>query len=300
MKYSDIQAFLSVVEHESISKAAENLYVSQPTLSRQIRAMEKELGVPLFIRTKGVKRIELTQRGRSFLPLAEKWVELWKQTHAYIDQPVQTSLRISAIHSIGEYIVAQACAQFADRHPEVQMDIQTWVAMDVCHMIERGLVEAAFILKTQFSKTVKARPIFEEKMVLVCGNELSVPQTVSVKELSVENEVFSNWNTGMRQWQSYWFGPYQEPRIRTNNLAAVQTMMEIQSFWTIVPASIAWALQQKGLRICKIKEQLPVRIGYLALRHDTQPSDELQLFLQEMREVVLMHGSRWLYEDNSR
>ena len=66
--------FVSLVNNPSFSKTAEELFISQSSLSKHIRSMEKELGTPLFIRT--TRSIELTDQGRLFLPYAKQIAEL--------------------------------------------------------------------------------------------------------------------------------------------------------------------------------------------------------------------------------
>ena len=70
MTEREIEAFLTIVRTGSISAAAEVLYVTQPALSRRIRALEQELGYQLFIRKKGLRNVGLTAEGKAFLSLA--------------------------------------------------------------------------------------------------------------------------------------------------------------------------------------------------------------------------------------
>ena len=66
MTFLEIEAFLKITETGSFSAAAEALYVTQPALGRRIRAMEEELGYPLFVRGKGLRKVELTRQGQAF------------------------------------------------------------------------------------------------------------------------------------------------------------------------------------------------------------------------------------------
>ena len=63
----DIETFWAVVQHGTMTAAAEALYITQPTLSMRIRALEERVGTPLFIRGKGQRRIRLTAAGQKFL-----------------------------------------------------------------------------------------------------------------------------------------------------------------------------------------------------------------------------------------
>ena len=76
----DIETFWAVVQHGTMTAAAEALYITQPTLSMRIRALEERVGTPLFVRGKGQRRIQLTAAGQKFLTLARRWQRLLSET----------------------------------------------------------------------------------------------------------------------------------------------------------------------------------------------------------------------------
>ena len=78
----DIETFWAVVQHGTMTAAAEALYITQPTLSMRIRALEERVGTPLFVRGKGQRRIQLTAAGQKFLTLARRWQRLLSETDA--------------------------------------------------------------------------------------------------------------------------------------------------------------------------------------------------------------------------
>ena len=76
----DIETFWAVVQHGTMTAAAEALYITQPTLSMRIRALEERVGTPLFVRSKGQRHITLTAAGQKFLTLAQRWQQLLSET----------------------------------------------------------------------------------------------------------------------------------------------------------------------------------------------------------------------------
>lgn len=78
MKYEDIYTFLAALDNGSIAKAAEKLYISQGTASTRLQQLEDELGISLFYRHKGIRRLSLTQAGKEFLPIAQQLYALWQ------------------------------------------------------------------------------------------------------------------------------------------------------------------------------------------------------------------------------
>ena len=69
----EIMAFQAIMKYGNMTKAAESLFISQPALSTRLVGLENELGCRLFLRRRGVKNIELTEKGKQFIALAERW-----------------------------------------------------------------------------------------------------------------------------------------------------------------------------------------------------------------------------------
>lgn len=79
MNLAEIETFLMIVKTKNITKTAENLFLSQPTVSHRLKSLEDELDVKLITRKKGYKQIELTTQGEEFIPIAERWVSIWQE-----------------------------------------------------------------------------------------------------------------------------------------------------------------------------------------------------------------------------
>lgn len=79
MTHMEIEAFFEILKAGSISCAAQNLYVTQPALSRRIKVLEAELGYPLFERNRGKRNIVLTKQGEAFIAVARKWLGVWQE-----------------------------------------------------------------------------------------------------------------------------------------------------------------------------------------------------------------------------
>lgn len=77
----EIETFLTVLRSGSMTAAAQALYITQPTLSARLQTLEDEVGTPLFVRGKGLRRLELTEAGTRFLPLAQRWQRLMAEMH---------------------------------------------------------------------------------------------------------------------------------------------------------------------------------------------------------------------------
>ena len=94
MTNAEIEAFLAVAEHKSISKAAEVLFINQSSLSTKIKTLESQIGFCLFIRAKGSRGIALTDEGKKFLPLAIKYQSIINEMMAIGSENAPKKLRV--------------------------------------------------------------------------------------------------------------------------------------------------------------------------------------------------------------
>ncbi|MDO5296219.1 MAG: LysR family transcriptional regulator [bacterium] len=146
MDMRTMQYYLAVVREGTISAAAEVLHVAQPSLSRQMKELEAELGVSLFER--GNRRIALTEEGRVLRKRAEEMVRLMQMTKdeiAQIKNHISGSVRIGAGESISFHYLARAAAEIAQEHPEIRFHIISGDTRDLMDELNSGLIDLAVI-----------------------------------------------------------------------------------------------------------------------------------------------------------
>ena len=141
-----MQYFLAVVREGTISAAAKALHVAQPSLSRQMKDLEEELGATLFVR--GNRKIALTEEGMVLRKRAEEMVRLLQMTEDEISQvksSVSGSVRIGAGESLSFHYLARAAAALAGRHPDVRFHIVSGDTRDLMDELDNGLIDFAVI-----------------------------------------------------------------------------------------------------------------------------------------------------------
>lgn len=142
MELRVLQYFLAVTREQSISGAAEFLHLSQPTLSRQIKDLEKELGKQLFIR--GNRRITLTEEGMILCKRAEEIMELVKKTESEItlsDESIAGDIYIGAGESNSVGYIAKAANALRREYPLVHFHIESGDAQTVYEQLDKGLID---------------------------------------------------------------------------------------------------------------------------------------------------------------
>ncbi|MBD5515002.1 MAG: LysR family transcriptional regulator [Lachnospiraceae bacterium] len=142
MELRVLQYFLAVTREQSISGAAESLHLSQPTLSRQLKDMEDELGKQLFIR--GNRRVTLTEEGMILRKRAEEIMELVKKAEDEIslsDETVAGDITIGAGETDGVRLLTKAAQKVQSEYPLVHFHIVSGDRTTVAEEMDKGLID---------------------------------------------------------------------------------------------------------------------------------------------------------------
>lgn len=148
MELRVLQYFLAVTREQSISGAAESLHLSQPTLSRQLKDMEEELGKQLLIR--GNRRITLTEEGMILRKRAEEIMELvHKAEHeiATSDDFIAGDITIGAGETDGVRFLAQTAKELQEHYPGIHLHIISGDGESVEENLDRGLIDFGFLCR---------------------------------------------------------------------------------------------------------------------------------------------------------
>lgn len=142
MELRVLNYFLVIAREENFTKAAEQLHITQPTLSRQIAQLEDELGVKLFKR--GSHSVELTddgmilrRRAQELLSIADKT----KRDFLYKDENLEGTVSIGSGEFLSTGVLAECVAAFRRAHPLVKYEIYSGNAANITDSIERGLLD---------------------------------------------------------------------------------------------------------------------------------------------------------------
>lgn len=143
-----LRYFLMVAKEQSFTKGAEQLHITQPTLSRQLAALEKELGTPLFIRsgrtiTLTDEGILLKRRALEIIDLEERTIDEIRGTEELIDGTVNIGCgEFAAVETL-----AQICKTYKEKYPMVQIALHTATADTTYEMMSKGLLDIGLFLE---------------------------------------------------------------------------------------------------------------------------------------------------------
>ena len=143
-----LRYFLTVAKEQNFTKAAEQLHITQPTLSRQMAAFEEDLGITLFIRNG--KKISLTDEGILLKRRALEILDLEERTLEELkgkEEVVEGTITIGCGEFAAVETLAKICKTYKEKYPLVQIALHTATADTVYEMMKKGLVDIALFLE---------------------------------------------------------------------------------------------------------------------------------------------------------
>lgn len=164
MEIRTLKYFWTIAEEGTISKAAKALHITQPTLSRQLRELENELGTSLFIR--GRRKLQLTDAGLFLKTRAEEILQLTQQTNPEFEnrrkQLFSGRIAIGCVEADNSDTLALILEKFVQDYPQVTFTVYSGTSDDITTRLDKGLLDVAVLLK----------PVATEKY-----GEITLPRT---------------------------------------------------------------------------------------------------------------------------
>ena len=190
MEIRQIQYFLSIVDTGSFSAAADEHFISQSSLSKMIIALEKELSVTLFDRSK--RRVSLTDAGQAFLGHARKLNADYKAMTFELDGYKSTadSFSIASIPVLTQYGIASSIAQFRDMHPDLRFSLEEIDGLNILPALAERRFDIAFTRHNYLDHDqFESLEICKDKLLVVVSknNRHAKRTSLSLKELANDN-----------------------------------------------------------------------------------------------------------------
>ena len=232
MEIKQLEYFRAIVEAGTISGAARELHMTQPPLSYQIKMMEEELKVSLFLR--GTKRITLTEAGKTLYEQAEKILTLTELTKSEVLKSSQaTTLHIgmtpSTVSMMSDYL-----QQFARRYPQIRFDIHEGSTFTLKEQIENQQVDITTLRTPIALSGCEVKSLAKERLLAMAIPEYPLFEgktSVSLHELMDQPLILS------RRYQKYMLSVFEKAGVTQNIYCACED------------ARTALVIAEKGLGI---------------------------------------------------
>ena len=192
METGRLEAFVRVATKLSFSRAAESLFLTQPTITARIQALERELGEPLFERLG--RTIRMTDAGEAFLPYAQRAlraVEEGRDALAGLRNVDSGRLTIGTAPTVGTYVLPGILQQFSERYPAVEVSIRTGRSEEVQAMVLADEVHVGFE-RYLTHPDIETVPLYEDDIALMAAAQhpLASQGPTTVEDLALEPVIF--------------------------------------------------------------------------------------------------------------
>jgi DNA-binding transcriptional LysR family regulator len=294
-----IQAFLEVARRQNLSRAAEALYVSQPTLTARLQALEAEFGEQLFVRTR--RGMRLTEAGEAFLPFAEHAVQALddgRERLAELRRGEVGKLLVGAPPTVSTYALPGLLARFTAAHPGVRLTVKTGTSEEILEMVLHDFVQVG-LMRALGHPEVESMPVYSDAVLLIAGPKHRLAgRQIRLEELAGETLVLFGRSSSYRTFTTAIFnqaGLLPNSVLELDNIEAAKKMVEHGLGISLVPHSaITGELAAGTLALIDLTDaNLPVREIVAVRRRDAgPPSGAVAVFLQLLAEVGdLVSGS---------
>lgn len=189
MELEQLRQFLKVAELQNFTRAAEQVRLTQPALSRSIARLEAELGQPLFERQ--TRKVVLTDAGQLLLDRARKILTLADDAKAEICDDGETGrIRVGAIPTVAPYFLPECLQAFQQQYPRSQVIVQEETTDRLLKKVIDGEIDIAIAALPIALKYLDVEPLFEEELLLVLSPDDPLARKKSIRAEDFEDRPF--------------------------------------------------------------------------------------------------------------
>lgn len=261
MNLRDLNYIVAVAQRRSFVQAAEKCFVSQPTLSTQIKKVENDLGVKIFERTN--KKVLLTEVGESIVTSAERIlaeVAQMKALAANAQEPLAGNLRLGAFPSLASYLFPDLVSTIKQAFPKIKLILIEEKTNILIAQLERGEIDAAFLSLPLKEDFLISQPLFDDAFELAVAPDHPLAAMKIINPLVLQKQQLLLLDEGhcMRDQAlqfCQWSGAQEQFGVRAASLETLRQMVIAGTGVTLMP-EIAIKKEDKG--ICYIPFEAPV------------------------------------------
>jgi len=283
-----VEGFLEVARLGSVSRAAEVLYVTQPTLTARLHSLEREMGARLFVRAR--QGMRLTEAGRAFLPHAERAVRALREGRQAIRDVGSGSsgqLLLAAAPAVSTYVLPEVLERFVRIHPRVEIAVRTGHSEDVLQMVLREEAHVGLGRALRHAD-VELQALYEEELVLVvapnhpfAGGRVVTIADVASQQLIMFDRTSSYYEVTMAAFLSA--GVTLPGLMELDNIEAAKKMVEHGLGVALLPGTaVARELAAGTLEPVELTGVAPIRRSIVAMRRRDagEPAGAVRSFLE--------------------
>lgn len=288
MQYKDIELFLELVNSRNITKASEHLFMAQSVISTRLKKLEEELGYDLFIRNKGMREIELTGQGSSFVSIAIRLQSLYEDA-ALLKESTRKVLRVAAPESIYFDFLQPVIFNIVRKYPDINITAEMIDSSGVYEMMDSSRIDFGFASYESAHHNIKHQHFYDQSFCLITSGNYKGP--VDPKDLDPSNEIiFTGGNfSSIDLWREECLSSKSSSRIQVNSSMMIVNYLKEFDSWALLPREDAEMLAELfGLSTVELTRAPESRkIYFLTHTSSSMVSTEAaDIFLKELNDFV--------------
>ncbi|WP_312343549.1 LysR family transcriptional regulator [Chryseobacterium binzhouense] len=298
---NQLQIFLKIVQTQSVTKASEELHLTQPAVSIQLRNFQDQFNIPL---TEVIgRKIYITDFGREIAKAAEVIIQqvhaINYKTMAYKGQ-LTGRLKISVV-STGKYVMPYFLSQFMQQHPGIELEMDVTNKQKVIESLENNEVDFALVSILPKNLSIEKLDLLQNKLFLVGNAQQNVESQENIKDFFESLPlIFREKGSGTRQTMEKFINQNHISVLKkmelTSNEAVKQALLAGLGFSIMPLIGIRNELRNKELQIIPMKG-LPIKTNWsliwLREKKHSPVSEAFLEFLQKEKETIAHETFRW-------
>jgi LysR family transcriptional regulator, nitrogen assimilation regulatory protein len=287
MDISQLRTLIHVAELGSLSKAADRMRIAQPALSRQMRLLEEELGVRLFVRHG--RGMVITEQGRDVLAHAVRVMTELDEIRARTSDanaPLTGQIAIGMPPTVADIISVPLVAAFGKAHPKVMLRLVSAYTGYLLDWLHRGEIDVAILYDPRAARSVRSRPLLLENLFLIGPKKagFSTTRPIPFKQLDGKRLLLPSVRHGLRtivERCAAEAGISLEVAVEADSYATLKDLVRRGHGWTILPlAPIHDDIVARRLTAAALIDPVPTRRLMLSYPAD-RPVSRLARFAGE-------------------
>lgn len=269
---SQVHAFVTVARHGSVSRAADELFITQPALTARLQRLETELGASLFVRTS--RGMRLSEAGHAFLPYAVRALGTLADGRRQVDALERGGagqLAVGAAPAVSTYVLPAVLKRFAVTHPRIAVSVRTGHSEEVLELVLGEQVDVGLVRALRHPD-IESTLLYEDRLVLVVepDHPFSASGRIEMDALRGEQLILFDRTSSYYELTSALFrqvGVVPVGVMELDNIEAAKKMIQEGFGIALLPlTAVAGELAAGSLQEIEITDAQPVQRQIVAIR----------------------------------
>lgn len=240
LDYHKLKIFKTVADLKSISKAAQMLFMSQPTITLQIKKIENYLGLTLFNRKKN--NLELTRQGERLYEYAERILKEYTALEEEIKRlniAYKDVLMLASSSTIGDFLLPKILPSFLEKNNNVRLNLFTGNSKEVEEGILSKVFNLGLIEDSINSNKLDKKEFYEDEIILIASAKNPIPRTIELEDINRYPLIMREVGSGTRNVVENSLGIKLNPVMEISSSRAIVKLVENSGYISFVSKLIA-------------------------------------------------------------